>query len=267
MTIIRTTALLLLTALLSVGCGQSGDGLKKVNLYGDSLSVESAPFIKAALAKSGKVSFLSRAESGSAPCDWRGIIQHDVSTRPPDVALVETYGNNASACQRGVGGTRPVFDTPGYWRMYHKDLDQLIKSFPRSTYVILLSAPAAAMDMKTGHSHKAHMLALMRSIAHTRRNVTAVNAGGRLEFPAGHFARILPCVAKTPCPNHPKPGMAVVRAKDGLHFCPVIIWAKLKLLEHCPVVAYGAWRYGLIQAVIAARAVGTNATPPPLVKH
>ncbi|CAB4870901.1 MAG: hypothetical protein F2799_03605 [Actinobacteria bacterium] len=267
MTLARTAALLVLAALVASGCSQAVDTRKKVNLYGDSLGVEAAPFVERALTKSGKVSFVNRTRSGTAPCDWRKIIAHDVSTRPPDAALVETYGNNASTCQTGVGGKRPVLDSQEYWAMYRKDLERTVNAFPRSTKVILVSAPAASVDMRSGRSHKKHMLALMRSIARIRPNVTSVDAGGRLERPLGHFARVIPCIANGPCPNHPTRGKAVVRAKDGLHFCPVIVWAKVNLLEHCPVVAYGAWRFGIVAAVMAARAVGTTAYPPPLVKH
>ncbi|MCX6393283.1 MAG: hypothetical protein NTY57_00275 [Solirubrobacterales bacterium] len=267
MTLARTSGLLILTALMASGCGQGVDTRKKVNLYGDSLGVEAAPFIERALTKSGKVSFLSRARSGTAPCDWRKVLKHDVPTRTPDAVLVEAYGNNASSCQTGVGGKRPILDSPEYWAMYRKDLVQTVNAFPRSTKVILVSAPAASVDMKSGHSHKKRMLALMRSIARARSNVTSVDAGGRLERPLGHYARIIPCAVTGPCPNHPSRGKAVVRAKDGLHFCPVIYWAKVDLLEHCPVVAYGAWRFGIVAAVMAARAVGTTAYPPPLVKH
>jgi len=256
---------LLLGGLAVAGCGPIDDR-KHLILYGDSLSVESGPYLGAAITKRGKVSFTNRAESGTAPCDWKGTINKDIKNLVPDAAVIEAFGNNNSWCQVGAGGLRPTMDSPAYWKMYKTDLLRTVRLFPRSTRVILVSAPAARNDLAHGSSHKARMLSTMKEIASRYRNVTAYDAGAKIEAPVGHFVRFMPCATPGPCPDHPKVGSAVVRAFDGLHFCPQMVWAKVSLLKHCPVVAYGAWRFGLAEAVAAARQLGVIAVPPKLEK-
>ena len=256
---------LLLGGLAAVGCGPV-DNRKHLILYGDSLSVESGPYLGAAITKRGKVSFTNRAESGTAPCDWKGTIKKDIKNRIPEAAVIEAFGNNESSCQVGAGGLRPTMDSPAYWKMYKTDLLRTVRLFPRSTRVILVSAPAARNDLAHGSSHKARMLSTMEQIASRYGNVTAYDAGAKIEAPVGHFVRFMPCATPRPCPDHPKVGSAIVRALDGLHFCPPMVWAKLSLLKHCPIIAYGAWRFGLAEAVAAARQLRVVAVPPKLKK-
>jgi hypothetical protein len=260
--------LLALAASLSACGGSSHSGKWRVVMYGDSLSVESGPHIARALTNSKQAIFINRATSGSAPCDWRELIRHDVAAKKNvEFAIVEIYGNNASRCQlRIAGGFRPRTDSTDYWTMYRKDIKDTLALFPASVKVMLVAAPAASVDRITGHSHKARMLAMMATFASHRDNTFVVDAGLRVEEPAGHFARITPCAPAGPCPNHPSRGLAVVRSHDGLHFCPQIVFAKTELLKHCPVISYGAWRFGLYQAVKAARAMGITISPPPLTK-
>jgi hypothetical protein len=236
-------------------------------MYGDSLSVESGPFVARSLRKNKKAIFINRAVSGSAPCDWRPIITHDVTTKTVEFAIMEIYGNNASRCQVKIaGGHRPKTDSSEYWAMYRTDIKDTLALFPASVKVMLVAAPAARVDRVTGHSHKAHMLDMLKTLAAHRHNTFVVDAGSRVEEPLGHFTRIMHCAKTGPCPNHPSTGFAVVRSHDGLHFCPPIMIAKTELLKHCPVLAYGAWRFGLFEAVKAARAMGITVTPPPLAK-
>lgn len=258
--------LLLLVAATALGCGkQQHHGKWRVNLYGDSLSVEAGPHIARSLRKGKQAIFVNRAVSGTAPCDWRADIRRDVARKQVDLAIVEVYGNNASDCQLEIaGGKRPRTDGSKYWAMYRKDLKDTIDLFPPSVKVMLVAAPAASVDRLSGSSHKAHMLALMKTLAGHRDNSFVVDAGLRVEEPSGYFTRVMKCARPGPCTNHPSTGLAIVRAHDGLHFCPPIMFAKTDLLKHCPVVAYGAWRFGLYQAVRAARALGIKAYPPPL---
>mgnify|MGYP006269717699 CR=1 FL=1 len=219
------------------------------------------------LRKGKQAIFVTHAVSGTAPCDWRTDIRRDVARKKVDLAIVEVYGNNASNCQVKIaGGKRPKLDSPEYWAMYREDIKETIDLFPPSVKVMLVAAPAASMDKASGSSHKAHMLDLMTTLANHRDNTFVVDAGSRVEEPKGQFVRIMACARPGPCPNHPAKGQAIVRAHDGLHFCPPIMFAKTELLKHCPVIAYGAWRFGLFQAVKAARALGINAYPPPLKK-
>jgi len=265
--ILSLSCLLALAASVSACGGSSHSGKWRVVMYGDSLSVESGPHVARALRSSQQAIFINRSVSGTAPCDWRDSISHDLTAKNVQFAIIEIYGNNASRCQLKIaGGYRPRTDSSDYWRMYRNDIKDTLALFPASVKVMLVAAPAASVDRITGHSHKARMLAMMKTFADHRDNTFVVDAGLRVEEPAGHFARITPCAHPGPCPNHPSRGLAVVRSHDGLHFCPQIVFAKTELLKHCPVISYGAWRFGLYQAVKAARAMGITVTPPPLAK-
>jgi len=261
--------LALFATVFAISCSGSGghNGKWRVALYGDSLSVEAGPYVARSLRKGGKAIVVSRAVSGTAPCDWRPVIQRDIERGNADFAIVEVYGNNASQCQLKIaGGSRPETDSRKYWSMYRKDLKTTIGLFPESTKVMLVAAPAASVDRASGKSHKAQMLRLMKNLADQRDGAFVVDAGIRVEEPAGHFTRVMKCARPGNCTNHPSKGLAIVRAHDGLHFCPPMMIAKTELLKHCPVVAYGAWRFGLYQAVKAARAMGIKAYPPPLAR-
>ena len=232
-----------------------GDSSKpRVILYGDSLSVESSKYVYAALTRGQGVDFSSRAVSGSAPCDWMDRAVTDAS-ESPDAVIIETFGNNVSACQLDAKGKRASSESLDYWNKYRDDLHRLAKLFPSSTKVFITAAPAAYNDRSAHASHKHRMLITMLAAADGLDNVKVINAGRAVEL-HGQYARVLPCRKNEHCANRPSFGHTYVRARDGLHFCPSILHATVAQLEHCPTRASGAWRFGTAQAEPVIEALG-----------
>jgi len=227
----------------------------EVILYGDSLSVESGRYVKASLMRAGSVNFVNRAVAGSAPCDWAPRAVTDAQENPAAV-IIEAYGNNVSRCQLTKAGNRRRSGGAGYWTQYEQDLRRLSKLFSPTTAVVLTAAPAAYNDISKDGPHKARMLKAMRYAIRGIPNATVVDAGHEVELHGGKYTRVLPCIKGEQCSNTPAPHMTYVRAEDGLHFCPPVLRATIKLLETCPVRASGAWRFGRAQAAPVIAALG-----------
>ncbi len=248
--------------LLLAGAGIAGylvtqsDPVPRVILYGDSLSVESAKYVRAALNRRQAVRFSSRAVSGSAPCDWIQRALND-SAESPDAVIIEAFGNNVSACQLDSKGRRPASETLAYWNQYRDDLHRLARVFPPSTKVFITAAPAAYNDRSAHASHKHRMLIAMLAAARGLDNVKVINAGRAVEL-HGKYTRVMPCRRNEHCSNRPRFGYTYVRSRDGLHFCPPILRATVEQLENCPVRASGAWRFGNAQAAPVVAALGLN---------
>ena len=251
-----------MSVLLLAGVGIAGylltrsDPTPRVILYGDSLSVESSKYVRAALSRGQAVEFSSRAVSGSAPCDWLDRAVTDAS-EGPDAVIIETFGNNVSACQLDRSGKRAPSETLPYWNQYRDDLHRLAQLFPSPTKVFITAAPAAYNDRSAHASHKHRMLIAMLAAAQGLDNVKVINAGRAVEL-HGQYARVLACRRNEHCSNRPRFGYTYVRARDGLHFCPAILHATVAELEHCSTRASGAWRFGNAQAAPVIEALGLN---------
>lgn len=235
--------------------GGSGDDRAKplVVLYGDSLSVESARYVHSDLRRAdANVEFANRSFPGTAPCDWFLRASQDAE-RKPFAVIIEAFGNNQSRCQLNKSGNRPRSEGDLYWRRYRGDLRELMALFPDSTRIFLNAPPAAYNDDSAGKSHSRRMLVTMLKASIGFRNARVVNAGKAVETKDGQYTRSLPCLPEEPnCTNQPKRGFNLVRAEDGIHFCPPVLKATVKTLTRCPVYASGAWRFGRAQAAPVA---------------
>jgi hypothetical protein len=65
---------------------------------------------------------------------------------------------------------------------------------------------------------------------------------GQAVMANGQFTFTLPCLSGEPCTG--PPGMNVVRAPDGIHFCPDGNTTLVGGLETCDVYSSGALRFG-----------------------
>lgn len=256
----RWTAILLV-GLLAIAAGawyvtsrKPEKGPTTVFLYGDSLSVEAAPWLRSKLTRWKTAEFVNRSFAGSAPCDWFGQAVVDAK-KPPSAVIIQSFGNNQSACQLTKAGNRPRSEGDRYWHDYRADLRRLAATFPKSTRVYLVPPPTAYNDDSSGKSHKQRMLVTMRKAALGMDNVRVVDAGRAVEGPGGKYSRVLRCLPNEVCSNSPKRGYTYVRAQDGLHFCPTVLKATVEELTNCPVKASGAWRYANAQAAPIIRAL------------
>ena len=232
-------------------------GPKQVFLYGDSLSVETAPWLRSRLTRWKTANLVNRSFPGSAPCDWFSQAVVDARTRPAAV-IIQTFGNNQSGCQLTKAGNRPRSEGDRYWRDYRYDLRRLARTFPRSTRIYMIAPPTAYNDKASGRSHKGRMLRTMEKAAYGVANARVIDAGRAAEGPGGTYSRVLPCLPREVCSNSPKRGFTYVRAEDGLHFCPTVLKATVQQLTRCPVKASGAWRYANAQANPIIRDLGLD---------
>jgi hypothetical protein len=84
--------------------------------------------------------------------------------------------------------------------------------------------------------------------------VSYVDAGAAVEGPGHTYTRTLPCSKGQPCTgpivDHVRTN--IVRAPDGVHFCPVSTGSPLP--GGCPVYSSGAYRFA--RAMVEALATG-----------
>lgn len=217
----------------------------RVSLYGDSIALEAAKWVKASLTRTRAVQFTDRSLPASSPCDWQSTATQEANTAAPDSIIVEVFGTNMSRCQLDAKGKRAADGSAAYMSRYGQDLENFVNAFQDTkTQIFLASAPPARNDVsRTGVSHKQAMVALLRRIASAHPNVTFVDAGAAVEAAGGGYARSLPCLPTEQCPNRPAAGFAIMRALDGLHFCPTVLHATMSSLRSCPQVPLGAIRY------------------------
>lgn len=243
-------------------CRLSADGSLRwgpryrVMYYGDSLGVETARFARLLLARRGAL-MVNRTAVASAPCDWTAYIDYDLTRGTPDAVIVETLGNFRSRCQLPPSGRRPKRNGAAYWRFYGKDLLRLASRFPESTGVWMSPAPPTRNDGSTGFSPKARMLSVMREVASSRANTFALDAGALIEE-RGSFRRFAPCLDWEPvCLDTPFRGMTILRALDGVHFCPSALRATARQLQTCDPNP-GAYRFAFAQVNAVAAWLSAN---------
>jgi len=229
---------------------------KKILFFGDSLAVESFRYASAVLTANKKATVTNYSYAATSPCDWS---KHSFSGTIHG-AIIETVGANMSPCQK-VDGKKVTSGTQAYWDMYERDLTNLLQKLPSTTVVWLTSPPVSRDDSNSGRqtTNKQKMFDLMQKIAAARPNTFALNAGAAVENPDGTFAASLPCMVGEICTDQPLLGFNLTRAKDGLHFCPLISVTKISvsLLQKCSgAYASGAWRFGQAQATPVAQYFG-----------
>ena len=243
-------------AIAAVGAGAAAPGaaparaddpppLPRVSLYGDSIALEASKWVKAAITRSRPVQFSDRTLAASSPCDWQQMATQEATTEPPAAVIAEVFVTNMSKCQLDAKGKRAADGSAAYMSRYGQDLENFINIYQdTTTQIFLASAPPARNDISRNKvSHKKSMVALLARVAAAHPNVTFVDAGAAVEPPGGGYVRSLPCLPSEQCPNRPKRGFATVRALDGLHFCPTVLYATMASLRSCPQTPLGAIRY------------------------
>jgi len=250
----RVKVTLLLLAVFAIlasaaSTGSAATSKKKIVYFGDSLAVESFKYASEAISASRAATVSNYTYAATSPCDWA---KYNISGKV-DGVIVETVGANMSTCQK-VAGSKVASGSQAYWDMYERDLTKLMAKFTSTTAIWLTSPPISRDDSARGalaDSNNQKMFVLMQKVAAARPNTFAVDAGSAVEDVDGSFLSSMPCLAGEQCTNLPKAGYNLVRAKDGLHFCPLISVTQMSvsLLQHCSgSYASGAWRFGRAQA-------------------
>lgn len=207
-----------------------------VVLYGDSLAWEAQDAFVQALSVRPDLEVTVRTFGGTAICDWLDQMADDAATFAPGMVVVEFSGNSFTSCMHADDGM-PLPDAAVTER-YAADAEAAIATFaPIGTQVVFAGAPPS-MDSRLGRLND-----LYRQIALRHDGVRYTDAGASVVAEDASFTVVLPCLDDEPCVGG-LDGQNVVRAADGIHFCPAGGEADLGVTGTCPVWSSGAHRYG-----------------------
>ncbi len=213
----------------------------RVNIYGDSLTVQAAPYLNAI----GKVYGLTvkvRAFSGTAPCDFLPLLESDLRKRKPDLVLFAFSGNSIATCMLDGSGHPLVGDA--VLAKYAADTDTAIAETTRAHVPFVLASPPAPFAKAATWKQFDD---LYRSVAASHPGVNYVDAGQDIA-PGGEFSATQQCMpfevnlpqARTAC--HGPDADIAVRGPDGAHFCGN---ATLTTANPCSAYSSGAMRYAI----------------------
>jgi len=208
-------------------------GPHRIALYGDSLGME-AGMDFTYLARAAGASALVRTYGGLAPCDFFASMASDAASWQPTDVVLEFSGDNFTPCMDGD----PI-GSPQYYAKYRADIQQVIDILrPYGTRVFLSGIPYNAWS--GANPNIATLNQLYASVAGANSGVTYVDAGQAV-MANGAYTQTLPCLAGEPCTG--PSGTNVVRAPDGVHFCPTGNTTAEGYFEVCDVYSSGAFRY------------------------
>jgi hypothetical protein len=168
--------------------------------------------------------------------------------------VLEFVGNNVTPCMRGPTGPLTGEDL---LRKYRDDARTATEIFAGAgVRVYWMGAPSTATTeepvfARVRHGYEAESGRLTFATPPLRR-VRYVDAGLAV-LDGGRFAATLPCLPSEGAGEGCVDGHIPVRARDGLHFCPVRTGPGD---DRCPIYSGGAVRFGLSMAQPIRRDLG-----------
>jgi hypothetical protein len=221
----------------------------RVAVFGDSLTFEAEPYYVTLIHRGADTALTYDSFGGTAICDWFPTMREVESRDHPRAVELEFSGNALTPCMRRFA--RPA---QAYFQKYYADAEEAIHIFvPAGTHVYLVGAPVDRKRLGWSNGNTLNMQ-YARIAATDPQHVTYVDAGSAVEGPGHTYARTLPCLPIEPCtgPVVNSTPSNLVRARDGIHFCPVTSGNKKGVIARCPVYSSGAFRYA--RAMVAALA-------------
>jgi hypothetical protein len=229
----------------------TGDIPLRVMYMGDSLAWESRQYFEALLTDSDRVVVdESLTYGGTAICDWFSAVRRKVRHFRPDVAVVEFAGNALTPCMQELATGEP-YEGAGLERKYARDANTLMRAFDRYGVTVYWAQPPAQCP-----GNVLPLAGVWPRVLHRWDNARLIDAATLFDV-NGACRDVLPCVAEEPCTaTDPMTGApaAVVRAPDGVHFCPNGPEAVAGVTESCSTWASGAWRFAAALATPIVRA-------------
>jgi hypothetical protein len=231
----------------------------RVALYGDSLAFEAQePFVQAVSAADPAASVRVHVFGGTAICDWLDQMRTDAATWQPQAVVVEFSGNVLTTCMHDA--TRGVLSSSAILAQYTADAQQVVGIFaPTGARLYFVGYPISRGAASTHTSGWDRLNLMYASLAGRLPGARFVDAGQAVED-HGQYTDTLPCLASEPCTggrDSAGHGVNVVRAPDGMHFCPDAPLAVKGVTGGCSMWSSGALRYG---QAMAAGAVDDFAT-------
>ena len=108
--------------------------------YGDSIMYEARHAMTHAFRVTPGWTLRIRSFPGVAPCDWLPYLDSDLKTLHPAVVVLETMGNDFTACMTRVTGTR---GSGAYYAKYRSDFYTFFDASSRAgaTFVFVRPLP------------------------------------------------------------------------------------------------------------------------------
>jgi hypothetical protein len=205
----------------------------RVALYGDSLGMEAGQDFSTLAQAAGGSAFV-RAFPGTSVCDWLPNMPADDAAYHPTAVVIEFSGDNSTPCMAGY----PT-GSPQYYAKYQADTQAAIDLFRADgAEVYLVGLPYD--DSPSLNEIVANLNQLYASLAASNLGVDYVDAGQAV-MADGSFTWTLPCLPGEPCTG--PSGTNVVRAPDGVHFCPTSTDTIVGYFAECSVYSSGDFRF------------------------
>jgi hypothetical protein len=222
----------------------------RVAFFGDSLSSEAGPYYKQIIASlSPKTALVYDTFGGTAICDWFSAIDYIAVADHPNVVELEFSGNTITACVRHY-----IPGSLAYDAKYRADAETVVRFLePRGIRVVFVGVAITRSQRGVPNWEGLDTAYAQVAAAHPG-HVGYVDAGAAVEGPGHTYTRTLPCLKGQPCTGPVVNGVRtnIVRAPDGVHFCPVATGSPLP--GGCPVYSSGAYRFA--RSMVEALATG-----------
>jgi hypothetical protein len=239
----------------------------RVLVYGDSLTWESQRFLPGLAAAFG-VQATQHSFAGTAICDWTPDMWSRIPHERPDVVVLAFFGNSWTPCMSD--GKGDFLQGAAKTHKYEHDARAAVAiALATGSKVVLVGAPRAQSQMQDPDWEWVRDVYREQAAEHPGR-VFFVDAGPNIA-PDNTYVPTMPCLPRErdlvdtngsrPCQN----GRIIVRAPDGLHFCPHGLDNAMGQPGHCPVYMSGGYRY--MQTIVsAARDSSTQMTLLPRLR-
>lgn len=215
-------------------------------LIGDSLTVEAGPTWQRILRDHGVVPE-QHSFGGTAPCDWFDDIASTVERLRPVIVELSFIGTTFTQCTRGSHGEPLLPDDLA--ARYHAHAERATELAGRFGATVVWTNGPIPLAPPPGYRQ---IRAAFEDVARTHERTRYVD-GNELIAPYGIYAHTQPCLFFEPCQAA---GQNIVRAPDGIHFCPLRAPSALDLVDSsCRTYSSGATRFAIVLATPVLEAV------------
>jgi hypothetical protein len=219
----------------------------RVSLFGDSLTYQARAAFLTGTVPLGVQLVTVSTRPGAALCDDRDAIVRDLTSKRPDLALLEYSGNSFTPCMTDASGAQLTIGSRVWRDRYREDLDR-IATIAASTGTDVVWATAPPVEkIDAPPDYPARIAAVARAVAERDPRVRVADTGAAVAGRDG-YAPTLPC--RTDEAALCRDDRIAVRADDGLHFDCI---GTVDFMGGCVGYSAGARRYGAALAAIVQR--------------
>jgi hypothetical protein len=216
----------------------------RIEVYGDSLAYQAIPYLNYFFGNSGRVNTKNQIFPATAICDWTKTIGREVDPRNtagyhPNAIVMIFSGVALYPCMTDAHGV--ALSGQALIDKYESDARiAIMYAYAAHIPIYFASTPIlkADADKYVGDTPLGEMFKSL-SGQFPGGLVRFIDAAQAVEW-LGHYTDTMPCAAFEHCTGRWPDGTrtVVVRAADGIHFCPVP-----EIFFDCPTAMPGAMRF------------------------